>query len=314
MAGPSEPWRHHYVPQFYISNWAGPDGLVWQRSRTPRGTFKDRRVSTRATGFAEDLYTLRSKLPFARQSDPAEIETKLMQKLDDLSAGALQKLVVDGVVALDPGEREDWALFMNGLIERAARRLRQHDQRAVEVAGSLAAEHLARMPVERRERMASLLDPALQAAWANNIVRSHMVDQIRDPKVIEYFVSMEWHVLTLPSDSNLAGADAELITTDAPLLINCGRDDRPIHTLSIALDPHRLFFAQSKTEPLTEEFAGALWLTHGVSLLMQPCSFVYSTRKLSDGKAVRLRAVSEMYMSGTATPTGEGSDEGGQTK
>jgi Protein of unknown function (DUF4238) len=174
MADPSEPWRHHYVHQFYISNWAGPDGLVWQRSRTPRGTFKDRRLSTRATGFAEDLYTLRSKLPFARQSDPAEIETKVMQKLDDLSAGALQKLVADGVVALDPGEREDWALFMNGLIERAARRLRQRDQRAVEVAGSLTAEHLARMPVERRDRMASLLEPALQAAWANNTVqRTH---------------------------------------------------------------------------------------------------------------------------------------------
>lgn len=314
MAGPSDPWRHHYVPQFYISNWAGTDGLVWQRSRTPRGTFEDKRVPTRSTGFAKNLYTLRSKLPFARQSDPAEIETKLMQKLDELSAGALRKLVTDGVGALDQGEREDWALFMNGLIERAARRLRRHDQRAVEVASSLAAEHLARMPVERRDRMASLLDPALQAAWANNIVRSHMVDQIRDPKVIEYFASMEWHVLTLPSDSNLAGADAELITTDAPLLVNCGRDDGPIHTLSIALNPQRLFFAHKEAEPLTEEFAGALWLTHGVSLLMQPCSFVYSARELSDGKVVRLRTASEIYMSGTATPTGDGSDEGGRTR
>lgn len=301
MAPSSDPWRHHYAPQFYLSNWAGPDGLVWQRSRTPQGKFKDKRVSTRSTAFAEELYTLRAHAPFAPQSEPAEIETKLMKKLDDLSADALRKLLVEGVAALDEGEREDWALFMNGLIERSARRLRQRDQRAAEVADKIAAAHLARMPADRRERMAAVLEPTLRATWANNMVRSFMVDQIRDPKVIEYFVGMAWYILTLPEDSPLVGTDAELITTDAPLLINCGRDEAPIHTLSIALDPHHLFFAQQKSQAFSEEFAGMLWLTHGVSLLAQPCSYVYSANQLADGKVIRLRTASELCMTGDAS-------------
>jgi hypothetical protein len=128
-----------------------------------------------------------------------------------------------------------------------------------------------------------------------------MVEQIRDPKVIEYFVGMDWYIVTLPEDSPLVGTDAELITTDAPLLINCGRDEAPIHTLSIALDPHHLFFAQQKSRAFSEEFAGTLWLTYGVSLLMRPCSYVYSTGQLSDGKVLRLRTASELYMTGGAT-------------
>jgi hypothetical protein len=296
MGNRSAPWRHHYVPQFYIRNWAAADGLVWQRSRTPRGVFEDKRVAPRSTGFAKDLYTLHGERHFSAPADPTEIETKLMGKLDEFSAKALNKLIATGVESLDHGEREDWALFMNGLIERSAVRLNEQDKRALEIGNRLAEECLEKLAGEARQRIEGYLDQETRSALAKNIVRSSMVAQLRDANVNKYLVEMQWYVLTPPASAGLSGLDAELITTDAPLLINCGRDNGPIHALSIALNPHLLFFACNTAEPLTSEFVTMLWLSHCISLLMQPCSFVYSATELADGGVIRLRTASEVYM------------------
>lgn len=102
----NEPIDHHYLPVFYLSEWAGTDRHVCRISR-PYGTeLRAKRVSPRGTAFEERLY--------------GNIETSFMSRLDSEAAKAL-KLLKQGLSEQDWTSRPQsaWSRFLLTQLLRA---------------------------------------------------------------------------------------------------------------------------------------------------------------------------------------------------
>jgi Protein of unknown function (DUF4238) len=108
----NEPRKHHYIPQFYLRNWAGSDGRVVCYKRIQTGAILEERVTPRSTGYERDLYTLEHLPEDLRQA----IEKTVTADVDNRAAVALQKMVAaKGAGTLTAEDRLAWAQFIVSL-------------------------------------------------------------------------------------------------------------------------------------------------------------------------------------------------------
>ena len=287
---------HHYVPQFYLRQWAGADGRVWRYRREPSGLITERAVAPKGTAFEPDLYAVVDAGEIRPPHDPHIIETDFLSPIDNAAAPILKKLNESSPSPLDDAERTAWALFMNSLNERSPTTLGWRDQAAPDAAAQTVA-HLRSMGTtpESRERMELILARMDVEQMARNSVRQFMVNEIRDPKVITYLKGLTWVVI---------GREPErpFITTDRPLLVNVvGPGPTTIHVLSMALSPTKLLFVHPSQWAMTDELRtllGNLAFGHDLLLLHAGCTCVYSSQRIEDGSRVRLRRAVDFALTG----------------
>ena len=111
---------HHYVQQFYLKQWADPDGQIpnyrWLRNRAIFGRVK----SSKGTGFEPDLY--------AREHVPPEernlVETGFFSVLDDKAARVHARLLRLEQFIFTAEERMDWAMFLAAATARTPDKIR----------------------------------------------------------------------------------------------------------------------------------------------------------------------------------------------
>ena len=96
------PHRHHYIPQFYLREWTGPDGRL-ERYTKPHGNKLDiKRRPTKTVGWWDDLYR-------APENDPVKdyfLEWGFFKELDDRAARVMRKLNSTPI----PSSHRDWCL------------------------------------------------------------------------------------------------------------------------------------------------------------------------------------------------------------
>jgi hypothetical protein len=266
---------HHYLPQFYLRQWVTePDGRLWRYKLEPSGVVSERRVAPRGTAFEPDLYAVRDAGPLFQQPDPHIVETQFFQQVDDRAANVLTKLLAGSVRDLNTEEMAAWAIFLNSLLERHGSKLAARDKRSPELADEVYQAFVARCPsTGGRARLETYLKNVDRDQLSRNMVREHMVKEIKSQELVDYFVSRRWLVVTIrPEDF--------LITTDAPVVINCGKHAEPIVLLTVALSPEKLFIMYPPTWNMDAELVAHLSLLHNSMLLMARPSFVYSQRKV----------------------------------
>ena len=80
----------------------------------------------------------------------------------------------------------------------------------------------------------------------------------------------------------------ELITSDRPLLVNVGEEpQRPIHAMTIALAPTKLFAFASFPAELSPAGLAHLPIAHTIALVVRSASeFLYSMNEINDGAHV----------------------------
>ena len=100
----NEPRKHHYIPVFYLRQWAGADGRICEYRRVLPNRIVTRRTFPDGTGYKQDLYRIDGVPNPLSQA----VEREFMRMVDTLANSALQKLV-SGDVRMDP------------FLERAAR-------------------------------------------------------------------------------------------------------------------------------------------------------------------------------------------------
>lgn len=165
--------RHHYVPQFYLQAFAGDDGKLWRYRREPSGQVSERQVSPRATGFEKHLYTVREVATFLPERDPSGIESTFLASVDDAAAPVLRKLIGEPCPMLSEEERTAWAMFLNSMLERDVRVIREREQLAPQFTESVTSKLRSRA---RTEADLARLDDTLQSldceAISLNSVRS----------------------------------------------------------------------------------------------------------------------------------------------
>src|SRR5262249_15309640 len=107
----NEPRRHHYIPQFYLSNWCNADGDLWSYHRIPTKLIINK-VRPKSAGYEKELYTLAHLPAEARQS----VEKYVTADVDNRAATALQKMTKSkSAEGLTGKDRLGWAQFIVSL-------------------------------------------------------------------------------------------------------------------------------------------------------------------------------------------------------
>lgn len=274
--------EHHYVPEFYLREFCNDDGQVTRTFKGPDGKLYERAFTPKKVGRQRDLYSIQDAGPGFPVTRTDVIETDVFGPIDNDAALAMRALIKHGPDALDAAQREKWGLFMSSLLQRHPRYVSERDVKAREIVQDMIAELGTRWgppPPGRRDVLASL-DVERVARYS---LRSHLVKNIRDPRLVKYLSELSAVTMTLPDDSL-----ATFITGDNPVVPNLGQPG-PIRYLTIALSPTVLLFCRNTKEPIDDDApVGSLIVAHNL-LVIQQSEFVFSREPLIDGIPVRLR-------------------------
>jgi len=228
----NDPRRHHYNPEFYLSQWAGPDGLVCEIKKA-HGKVEARRKSPKATGFERDLYRT------VGVPDEQHIEKTFMSRLDNDAASALQKILSGDGTEWSGAERTAWTTFILSLLFRNPenvkiikdyiRQIWEQGMSALEA--DYAARRLPTAP-ETFDGYVALTKPAAAEISASNL----LMKIIANERVGRTIFDMHWtrHVL---KNSKL-----QLLTSDRPIIMPFGLGD-PRAYIALPVSPTVLFVA-----------------------------------------------------------------------
>lgn len=205
------PRKHHYVPIFYLKQWAGKDGRVVEYSR-PYRDVKALRKYPAATGYQIDLYTL-DGLPAEKAQT---LESDFLRPIDGRAAEALRALICDDDTPWDVEMRSVWSRFLLSLIRRHPNSIRRLAE-----ANRLELDRLG---------LASSTNTASTSAIFGRLIQS-LIDS---PNVGGFINGMRWSVVTT-NDSNY-----QFLTADNPVIYTNGIKYPQSH-IALPIAPNKLF-------------------------------------------------------------------------
>jgi hypothetical protein len=212
----SKEGKHHYIPVFYLKQWAGADGLLCEYSR-PYKHVKARRVHPDATGYIHGLYALPDVPPERAQA----IESGLMQSVDSWAAKALILLLQAGATTGKMESRPGlgWSRFLYSLMSRTPEHLALMKKKLREVGPEVLKnirEDYLRLrtpddPETFEEYKAQVATKPIDVPAAR--VLPYVINSKRMAKEI---TSMVWMTRTL------LNAKRSLLTSDRPIVMTNG--------------------------------------------------------------------------------------------
>lgn len=233
----SEPARHHYTPQFYLSAWCsegkGGEGerlcVVQNFNRQIRFT----RRAPKAIGFQDHLYSFSDSLP---TPEPAALETQLFSPLDNKGKVLITKLIAGE--RLDPEERRLWATFL------AAMRARTPEN--IALVKELGTRHVKWELTKGQGEYEALKtegDPETIVEWVESRYPG-LIDnfglstfpRVLAGEVILKIEKMTWHPL------NFSDGRHRLLSSDRPCVFTAGIDDSNC-IIALPLSPRHAFVA-----------------------------------------------------------------------
>jgi hypothetical protein len=235
----AEEMKHHYVPEFYLKQWADPDGRVphyrWLNGRAVFG-----RRAPEYIGFEHDLYAREHVPPEERH----KVETDFFAVLDSKAAIIHGRLMRQERFTFTAEERQDWAVFL------AAANARTPDmvEFIKKSCDATLREKLNENP-EEVERVLGYKPPFTLAEWAeknaaDRLANFHLhilLKHLTREDLIQQFMDMDWTVHRVRSRHK------ELLTCDRPLWY-LENPKHPKFTMMMTLCPRTVFIAARSTE------------------------------------------------------------------
>ena len=239
----SKEGRHHYIPVFYLKQWARDKGRLCEFSK-PYDRVKPRKTHPDGTGYVDGLNTVEGLPP----AEARFLEDVFFQIADDAAARALKILLSPPPWTFTTKERSGWSRFIMSLMVRNPEAL----QRYKEVAAAIFKEALPHIEANyANERGPD--DPPTYAEYAQRhgpnpaartIVR--VVQSLADNAELGRRInSMRWTVLSA------ANPKFELLTSDRPMLITNGIGP-PAGHLIMPISPFHIFVATNNVEKENE--------------------------------------------------------------
>ncbi|WOF74566.1 DUF4238 domain-containing protein [Parvibaculaceae bacterium PLY_AMNH_Bact1] len=267
----SNPHKHHYLPVFYLSRWAGEDGMVCRFSRPQGPAVKTKRIVPKGTAYEPGLYSING-LP----KDQAPVmERDFMVPLDSRAAAALKLLDNELPDSQWPANRRsDWTRFVWSLPLRNPREIQQLKTNVKEAWAETTPglqEHYDALrtptdPLTVDEYLAQL-DPQHEDRFALQIAR-----RLMDHSGIGGLINnMHWSVLRFD------GCGIRLLTSDHPVRMPAAFD-QAASFLTMPISPTQLFVA-AREYPVLEELKGRKRRQHAKDVnkltVMHATDFVY---------------------------------------
>ena len=208
----NDPRRHHYNPEFYLGEWAGPDDLVCEIKKA-HGKVEAQRKSPRATGFERDLYRT-DGVPNAQH-----VEKNFMSPLDNDAARALQKILSGDGSEWGGAERTAWTTFILSLLFRNPENvtiIKDHirdlwEQGIAALEANYAERRLPTDP-ESFDGYMALTNPAAAEISASNVLMETIANKRVGPTIFD----MLW------TRHDLKNSKFQLLTSDRPIIMPLG--------------------------------------------------------------------------------------------
>lgn len=271
----SHPRDHHFVPVFYLKQWANQDGKLIEYSRPYARKIVAKPVGPRATGFQTDLY--------AFQHLPPELalylEAAFLKRADTEASAALTKLLSGNADPWTPALRSAWSRFVINSIIR-------HPHPFAEIK-AITHDHWLQpddVTQQEYERLRKPDDPPIFEQWVL-LQGNNLADRIRirflqtamdNERLGGRFNNMNWNVL------DLSGANFRLLTSDWPLYREIN-GDRMLFTLPIS--PTVLFTATTHPDifrALRRTRTNDLVRNINMAVVSQARLYVYSRDRTQD--------------------------------
>ncbi|MBB3033292.1 DUF4238 domain-containing protein [Alteriqipengyuania lutimaris] len=217
------PRKHHYLPEWYLSRWKRPwngKEVIWEFGRVgPKKKLHSRYRHPSATGYAIDLYTIPNRDP----EDASEIETKLLQFVDDRGAKAIAMAERNELAG--PEDKVGLVRFMLSMLHRSPER--------IEFLENRLREDLFENPLFADE------DPSVFRAGALNV----FVDLVQSQAMIERMMELSVFIINLNDNAY------DLMTSDSPLMMSNGLAHRDAFVI-LPTGPRTLvMLAENKSLP-----------------------------------------------------------------
>jgi Protein of unknown function (DUF4238) len=244
----SKEGKHHYIPVFYLKQWAGGDQLICEFSN-PYNQVKARRIHPDGTGYVHGLNTI----PGVPLHDAQYLENVFFKFTDNYAAIALRVLLSDPPWHFSPEIRSAWSRFLMSLIVRNPESVEKHRAAAESLFKSILPMMEAEYPKYRTAR-----DPETYMEYSRirsgNLagrIFSRLLQSVIDSEFSgSRLNSMRWIVLHDPKPKHL------LLTSDRPVVMTNGLD-KPNGQLIIPISPRQVFVATNN--PDTESYIRGVW-------------------------------------------------------
>ncbi|TBA16126.1 DUF4238 domain-containing protein [Rhizobium ruizarguesonis] len=226
--------KHHYIPQFYLRPWEGDDNQLQEFKRGYLNQVTTKRVFTKQTGYAPDLYTL----PGATEETKQNVEKAFMALLDNEAVKARDMMLNDQIPA-DPKTRESWTRFVLSMVFR-------NPEEMEKFKASFRNEIRKPDPKIRAEydRLKDPDDPETFEEWLmqnrpERMERSAiltMTNLVQRNNVNYLLRTMHWRVIDVSEVSR------RLMTSDRPIMMSNGMVQYGGH-FALPISPTKLFLA-----------------------------------------------------------------------
>lgn len=272
----SKEGKHHYIPVFYLKQWAGADQRLCEFKHRYHGV-KARRVYPDMTAYVHGLNTIPGLPPHLAQY----LETHFMAFTDTYASRALRILLAKAPWQFTNDERSGWSRFITSLV------LRNPEMVDLFRAAGVDMLNEARLAIEEdyaKNRLPT--DPTTYDEYAalnspNPAGRAAailMQDIIDSPEIGQQIINMRWRVFKTPP------SHLPFLTSDRPFMMTNGID-KPSSQIIMPISPHHVFAATNtvETENLLLEVAREGTLVRQVNerVVLQARALVFGTNDSS---------------------------------
>lgn len=239
----SAPDKHHYLPVFYLNQWASSAGKVIRYHR-PVSDVVMHPIAPKNTGYERGLYRLDG---YASEQSNA-IETGFMSAVVDNEGAQVMQILIAGELArMTPELGQAWVRFIMAMHVRHPARVEQ----ITEQVAAMTRESLMSNP-EEYEAVRKPNDPPTLLAYVEQKLPELITN--RGKKLLPGIISheaigeivrhMKWQTVGILRD------DLDFLTCDRPLYMSHGiSDDRCF--IAMPLSPRVVFLATRNANTFT---------------------------------------------------------------
>ncbi len=231
--------KHHYIPQFYLKPWQGPDGKIAVFQRRSDGLIVSKRMHRKATGYERNLY----RLPGVSPADEHKMESAFMAPIDDEAVRARDLLL--GEMAPAGGRtRSAWSRFILSMMLRSPEQVAAFKRYYTDLVPTLHPELQSKSAAMRQDPNPTRDEDRAVQYDAPHIERSAMfaiTTFIEHPPALDLFQRMHWMIIDTTS------VRRRLMTSDRPVMLTQGVLQYAGH-YALPISPTRLFFAATNVD------------------------------------------------------------------
>ncbi len=227
--------KHHYIPAFYLQQWADDRGRLLKFSRPYGPVVKHEPTSPRKTGYQRGLY----RVPNVPEHLAEIIEQGFMKKMDDLAALVLRDFIANRLDGWTVPRREAWSRFIVGLMLRNPENL----QRIKAELERHAAENYEkwREEYERIKKPGDAPFESIDALQSAKVMLWSLDKLINNKTLLDNISALQWGMV------DVSGTKYRLVTSDRPVVRTDGLS-KPDSHLAIPVSPTRLFIATNNAQ------------------------------------------------------------------